>query len=329
MKNKKILVLGGAGYIGTVLSTYLHEKGYDITVADQCWFGQYLPSNIPLIPHDNFSLTAKDLEPYETIILLSGLSNDPMAEFSPKDNFIYNTALPAYIGYQAKEAGVKRILFASSCSVYGHTNNKAYSETDITVCNYPYGISKLQGEQSLLALADENFNVMCFRQGTVCGYSPRMRLDLALNTMFKNALQKQEITLSNHKIWRPILGLQDLCRAYELGLKAELESGNVFNICSFNNTIGELAKQVASFVSTQYGFNVNIVDQNIQDYRNYKVNMHKAEKILNYKPIQNDLDIIHNLHEHLHLFRNFDDPGYYNIEIFRKMILSEPFTIEA
>jgi nucleoside-diphosphate-sugar epimerase len=323
MNKKRILVLGGAGYIGTVLSEYLYKEGYNVTVVDQCWFGNNLRAQIPLIEMDIFRLTVKDLESYHTVLFLAGLSNDPMAEFSPKDNFIYNTALPAYIGYIAREAGVKRLFFASSCSVYGYTVNKAFSETDHTVCNYPYGISKLQGEQALLALADESFSVVCFRQGTVCGYSPRMRLDLAINTMFKNALQKGVITLSNHKIWRPILGLDDLCRAYHLAIEADLEQKNVFNISSFNTTVGELAKSVAAFVKEHYKQDVQITDQNIQDYRNYKVSIEKATSLLNYKPKQHVNHIIHNLHEHLASFSDFDDAKFYNIEVFKEMILSK------
>lgn len=324
MSRKKVLVLGGAGFIGAVLSKYLLEKDYDISVVDQCWFGNNLPKEIPLIQMDIFNLKASDLEPYHNVIFLAGLSNDPMAEFSPKDNFIYNTALPAYIGYVAREAGVKRMLYASSCSVYGHTNNQGFKESDTTICNYPYGVSKLQGEQALLALADENFSVVCLRQGTVCGYSPRMRLDLAINTMFKNAVQHSKITLSNHKIWRPILGLQDLCNAYHLALEATLEPANIFNISSFNTTVGELAKSVATFVESHYNKTVSITDQNIQDYRNYKVNTEKAQNLLGYIAKQTDQDIINELHEHIDLFRDFDDEIFYNIAVFKKMVLSKP-----
>ncbi len=200
MENKhNVLVLGGAGYIGTTLAPYLQNNNCNVTVVDTNWFGNYLPSNINTIQKDIFELHQNDLVGFDTVIFLAGLSNDPMAEFSPKDNFIYNTGMPAYIGFLAKEAGVKRFIFASSCSVYGYTHNSTFTEDDVAISNYPYGVSKLQGERSLLALADENFSVVCFRQGTVSGYSPRMRLDLALNTMFKNALSKGEITLSNPK----------------------------------------------------------------------------------------------------------------------------------
>jgi len=322
MKNKHhVLILGGAGYIGTTLAPFLHDKGCDVTVVDTHWFGNYLPPHITSIHKDIFDLHATDLVGFDTVIFLAGLSNDPMAEFSPKDNFIYNTGMPAYIGFLAKEAGIKRFIFASSCSVYGYTHNSTFTEEDVAMSSYPYGVSKLQGERSLMALADENFSVVCLRQGTVSGYSPRMRLDLAINTMFKNALSKGEITLSNSKIWRPILGLTDLCEAYWLVLQSNLQNAEVINISSFNTTIGELAQLVKSFVKDHYGLEIHITNQYVQDYRNYKVSIDKASQLLNYTPTQDAHSIMLHLHHHLNRFSNFDDERFYNIDVFKKIML--------
>lgn len=327
MQNKhNVLVLGGAGYIGTTLAPYLQDNNCNVTVMDTNWFGNYLPSNINTIQKDIFDLNQNDLVGFDTVIFLAGLSNDPMAEFSPKDNFIYNTGMPAYIGFLAKEAGVKRLIFASSCSVYGYTHNSTFTEDDVAISNYPYGVSKLQGERSLLALADENFSVVCFRQGTVSGYSPRMRLDLALNTMFKNALNKGEITLSNPKIWRPILGLIDLCEAYLLAINSNLQKGEVINISSFNTTIGELAQAVKSFVKQQYGLDINITNQNVQDYRNYKVSTDKALQLLNYKPKQDAYSIMLDLYDTVDKYSSFDDERFYNILVFKKIMMNQLIT---
>lgn len=324
MQNKhNVLVLGGAGYIGTTLAPYLQDNNCNVTVVDTNWFGNYLPSNINTIQKDIFDLNQNDLVGFDTVIFLAGLSNDPMAEFSPKDNFIYNTGMPAYIGFLAKEAGVKRLIFASSCSVYGYTHNSTFTEDDVAISNYPYGVSKLQGERSLLALADENFSVVCFRQGTVSGYSPRMRLDLALNTMFKNALNKGEITLSNPKIWRPILGLNDLCEAYLLAINSNLQQGEVINISSFNTTIGELAQTVKLFVKQQFGLDINITNQNVQDYRNYKVSTDKALQLLNYKPKQDAYSIMLDLYDTVDKYSSFDDERFYNILVFKKIMMNQ------
>lgn len=327
MQNKhNVLVLGGAGYIGTTLAPYLQDNNCNVTVVDTNWFGNYLPSNINTIQKDIFDLNQNDLVGFDTVIFLAGLSNDPMAEFSPKDNFIYNTGMPAYIGFLAKEAGVKRLIFASSCSVYGYTHNSTFTEDDVAISNYPYGVSKLQGERSLLALADENFSVVCFRQGTVSGYSPRMRLDLALNTMFKNALNKGEITLSNPKIWRPILGLNDLCEAYLLAINSNLQQGEVINISSFNTTIGELAQTVKLFVKQQFGLDINITNQNVQDYRNYKVSTDKALQLLNYKPKQDAYSIMLDLYDTVDKYSSFDDERFYNILVFKKIMMNQLIT---
>ncbi len=115
---------------------------------------------------------------------MAGLSNDPMAEFSPAKNFVFNAAAPAYLGYIAKIAKVKRYVYASSCSVYGYTENELFDETRPVSSSYPYGISKLQGEQAVMQLCDSDFSVISLRKGTVSGYSPRIRMDLIVNTMF-------------------------------------------------------------------------------------------------------------------------------------------------
>jgi nucleoside-diphosphate-sugar epimerase len=143
----KILVAGGAGYLGSVLIPKLLERGYKVDVVDLFWFGNHLPRAIGTLNKDIFQLTVEDLEPYDQVVFMAGLSNDPMAEFSPAKNFVFNAAAPAYLGYIAKIAKVKRYVYASSCSVYGYTENELFDETRPVSSSYPYGISKLQGER--------------------------------------------------------------------------------------------------------------------------------------------------------------------------------------
>lgn len=185
----KILIAGGAGFIGSVLIPKVLDRGYNVDVVELFWFGNYLPTAVGIVQKDIFELSVDDLKGYEQVIFLAGLSNDPMAEHSSSKNFIFNAAAPAYLAYIAKKAGVKRYVYASSCSVYGYTENELYDETRPAVCAYPYGISKLQGEQAALQLQDAKFSVISLRKGTACGYSPRMRLDLIINTMFKSAMR--------------------------------------------------------------------------------------------------------------------------------------------
>jgi nucleoside-diphosphate-sugar epimerase len=159
----KILVAGGGGYIGSALVPKLLDRGYKIDVIDLFWFGNHLPKEAGVINKDVFELTENDLKPYEQVIFLAGLSNDPMAEYSPSQNFIFNAAAPGYLSYIAKISGVRRFIYAGSCSVYGYTVNELYDESAPTICNYPYGISKLQGEHSIMQLVDENFSAISLR----------------------------------------------------------------------------------------------------------------------------------------------------------------------
>ena len=206
---KNILLAGGAGYIGTELCKRLLRLDYKVTVIDELWFGNNLDPKVELIKKDLFQVTHKDLKEYDTVIFLGGVSNDPMAEFSPSENFVQNAACPAYLSYECKRAGVRRFIYASSCSVYGYTVDELYDEQSPTTCAYPYGISKLQGENGVMHLVDNKFSVIALRQGTVCGHSDRMRFDLVVNTMFKNAMTLGEITVNNPSIWRPIYHIQD------------------------------------------------------------------------------------------------------------------------
>src|SRR5579871_1619837 len=185
----KLLVAGGAGYVGCVLIPKLLDRGYKVDVVDLFWFGNHLPRQVGVLNKDIFQLTAEDLKEYDQVIFLAGLSNDPMAEFSPSKNFVFNAAAPAYLCYIAKQAKVRRYIYASSCSVYGYTENELFDEDRPVASSYPYGISKLQGEQAVMQLIDDDFSVIALRKGTISGYSPRMRFDLIINTMFKCAMK--------------------------------------------------------------------------------------------------------------------------------------------
>src|SRR5271157_1050907 len=120
----KILIAGGAGYLGCVLIPKLLDRGYSADVVDLFWFGNHLPQEVGVVQSDIFDLTPQDLAGYDQVIFLAGLSNDPMAEYSPSKNFIFNAASPAYLAYIAKQAKVKRFIHAGSCSVYGYTENE-------------------------------------------------------------------------------------------------------------------------------------------------------------------------------------------------------------
>jgi nucleoside-diphosphate-sugar epimerase len=242
-----------------------------------------------------------------------------MAEFSPSKNFIYNAAAPAFLGYVAKGAGAKRFIYAGSCSVYGYTVNELYDETQPAVSNYPYGISKLQGEQAVMQMQDKNFSVIAFRQGTVSGYSPRMRLDLVVNTMFKSAVADKVITVNNPAIWRPILSIQDAASAYIRAIEANDGISGIFNVASGNYTVGELGDLVKSGIKTHLKVDVQLKINHVQDFRNYKVSIDKARKVLSFHPKHDVESIIKDLVDNLPKFKDFDNPAYYNIQVFKAL----------
>ncbi len=315
----KILIAGGAGYIGSVLIPKLLERGYEISVIDLFWFGNHLPEQVGIVHKDIFDLQAGDVRGFDQVIFLGGLSNDPMAEFSPSKNFIFNAAAPAFLAYLAKGAGVKRFIYAGSCSVYGYTVNELYDERQPAVSSYPYGISKLQGEQGVMQLQDKGFSVIVLRQGTVCGYSPRMRLDLVVNTMVKSAVASQVITVNNPAIWRPILSIRDAASAYIRAIEANEGISGIFNIASGNYTVGELGDLVKSGIQAHLKTDVQLKIQHVQDFRNYKVSMEKARKVLSFHP-QHDVDsIVKDLVDNLPKFRDFENPAYYNIQVFKAL----------
>lgn len=315
----KILLAGGAGYIGSVLAPALIDHGYDVEVIDALWFGCHLPKEVKVIDKELFECKKEDFDGYDQVIFLAGLSNDPMAEFNPAKNFVDNGALPSYLAYKAKKAGVRRFIYASSCSVYGYTVDRLYDEESPTVSNYPYGISKLQGERGVLQMQDENFSVIAIRQGTISGFSPRMRFDLIVNTMFKTAVVEKKIMVSNPSIWRPVYDIRDAANAFVRAVQANYSINGVFNATSDNYTVGQVADLVKYEVEKKTGDKIKLDIKNIQDFRNYKVSISKARTYLGFQPLYTIKDIIDNLFDHMDSFGDFEKDEFYNIKTFKKL----------
>ena len=315
----RIMVAGGAGYIGSILVPLLLEHGYETVVADTLWFGNYLPKEAEVRQTDLFSLKEKDFEGFDQVVFLGGLSNDPMAEFSPSQNFVMNGALPSYLAYTAKRAGVKRFVYACSCSIYGYTVDELYDEESPLICGYPYGISKLQGERGAMQLQDDDFSVIALRQGTVSGYSPRMRFDLIINTMYKNAMINKKITVNNPSIWRPIIDIRDTSMAFLRAIQANLGISGAFNVAFDNFTVGQIGDMVKEEVETLSGEKIQIEILDKQDFRNYKVTCQKAKNVLGFVPRYGVLEIIKSVHEHREEYGDFSEDRFYNINMFKKV----------
>ena len=315
----KLLVAGGAGYVGSRLVPALRERGYNVEVVDLLWFGNHLPPDVPVRKQDIFSLTVDDLKGYDQVVFLGGLSNDPMAEFSPAQNFVQNGALPAYLAFIAKKAGVRRLIYASSCSVYGYTEDQLYNEDDPVTCDYPYGISKLQGERAALQMHDKDFSVIALRQGTVCGWSPRMRFDLIVNTMVKAALTTGTIVVNNPSIWRPVLDIRDTVSGFLRAVQASYRLSGVFNIASGNYTVGQVADLVKEELELLTGARVQLDIRNVQDFRNYKVSCDRAKIELGFQPQYSVKDMVAEVMQNRADYGDFERDEFYNIRVFKKL----------
>ncbi len=315
----KVLVAGGAGYVGSMLVPELLNRGYEVDVVDLLWFGNHLPPEVNVHKRDILDLGVEDLRGYDQVIFLAGLSNDPMAEFDPAKNFISNSAVPTYLAFQSKAAGVKRFILASSCSVYGYTIDELYNENSPATCQYPYGISKLQAEKGCLQLTDDNFSVIALRKGTVCGYSQRMRFDLIINTMFKFAMTTGEITVNNPAIWRPLLDIRDAVQGYIRAMETDSRISGIFNITSENYTVGMVGDIVREEIEKKLGRKIKLNIKHIQDFRNYKVSSEKAKTVLGFSPQYGIKDTIKSIIEHLPEYEDFSKKSFYNIETFKEL----------
>lgn len=317
---KKILVAGGAGYVGSELVPALLEYGYDVKVIDLLWFGNSLPTDAEVIQKDLFECTEKDFEGIDVCINLSGISNDPGAEYDPVRNFIYNSALPPYLALISKRAGVKRYIQSSTCSVYGYTYDELKNEESNIQCNYPYGVSKYSGESGVIHLLDNAFSVICFRKGTISGFSKRMRFDLIVNTMFMDAMTRGSITINNPSIWRPIISMKDTVSAYLRAIQVHESINGIFNIAENNYTVGDVAETVKLIVEESTNSKVKLIVKDIKDIRNYKVDTAKASTILGFHPKYTVKDITYELVDTWNTFKdNFLEDIYYNIDICKKV----------
>lgn len=318
--NKKVLLAGGAGYIGSRLAPRLLERGDNVTIVDLLWFGNNLPEEVRILQKDIFHLQPTDLEGFDAVVFLGGLSNDPMAEFSPALNYISNAASPAYLAHIAKQAGVPRYVYGSSCSVYGLADQDMVTEDVVPNSRFPYGASKLAGELAALQLVGEdNFSVISLRQGTISGSSPRMRFDLLFNTMYMKAATEGKITVNNPEIWRPVLAMEDVVKAYQCAIDASPDKTGVYNLASTNYTIGDAGEDVRTFFNEVYSKDIEIETHNIPDKRNYRVSAEKAKNVLGVEFTGSVRSILEDLHENIGLDYDFGAEKHYNIKVFEKL----------
>ena len=221
----RILVTGHRGYIGAVMVPMLCRRGFDVVGMDVGWFddcdwGHVTP--VSELRMDIRDVQADHLVDFDAVVHLAGISNDPLGDFRPEITYEINHLAAVELAKLAREAGVARFLFASSCSVYGAGGDQLLTETSPTAPRTPYAVSKLRAEQEILALANDNFSPTSLRCATAYGDSPRLRGDLVVNNLVGYACATGVIHLkSDGSAWRPLVHLEDICRAYLAVLSAE------------------------------------------------------------------------------------------------------------
>jgi nucleoside-diphosphate-sugar epimerase len=253
----RILITGHKGYIGTVMAPLLADAGHEVTGLDsdlfeQCTFGKE-PREFPSIRKDLRDVEAADLKGFEAVIHLAGLSNDPLGNLNPNLTYDINHHASVRLALLAKEAGVKRYLFSSSCSTYGAAGDKILDETAEFNPVTPYGRSKVLVEREVSQLASPEFSPVFLRNATAYGVSPRLRFDLVLNNLTAWALTTGRVFIkSDGTPWRPIVHIEDISRAFLAALEAprELIHNQAFNVgrSEENYQIRDLAEIVKETV---------------------------------------------------------------------------------
>lgn len=320
---KRILVTGGAGYIGAVLAELLVERGYGVRVLDRLYWGEgplaRLREHVEIIRGDVRSMSDDLLDGVDGVVHMAGLSNDPTAEYNPAANWEMNTVATKALAEACKRRGIERLTFGSSCSIYdGLPQGKVYDETTEVRPRGAYATSKKAGEEELQALTDDSFRPVILRQGTVYGYSPRMRFDLVVNTFVKDAISKGKLSLHGGGwMWRPLVDVTDVARAHIHCLEAPLDQvgGQTFNLLHDNYQIRELAMLVAGSAQMRK-FHVDLQEAPMPELtRDYKCSGEKLRQIAGFQPQVSVLESIETMLKWIEAEGpiDFQHPRYYNI----------------
>src|SRR5450755_950964 len=252
---QRVLVAGGAGYIGCVLVPRLLARGYRVHVLDRLYFGEdplsAFRDQIELVVADVRDIPVTALDDIDGVINLAGLSNDPTAEYDPEANWQMNAIATEKLGAECLYRGIERYVFASSCSLYDGLPPGMHAEDAPVKPRAAYATSKRYGEERLLEFANQGLCPVILRNGTVYGWSPRLRFDLVVNTFVKDALLNGTLKLHGGGwMWRPLVDVRDCADAMIAAYEAPAEKvrGEIFNVVHSNYQIRELAMIVAGSV---------------------------------------------------------------------------------
>ena len=267
-----ILATGGCGYIGTVLTQRLLEQGCCVTVVDSMWFGNYLEhhENLTVIKQDIRDADRIPMDGIDAVIHLANIANDPCSELNAKLSWEVNVLATMQLVERAIRHKVKQFIYASSGSVYGVKEEPEVTEGLSLVPISDYNKTKMISERVLLSYRD-SILIQCIRPATVCGYSPRMRLDLSVNMLTMQALANGKITVFGGSQTRPNIHIRDIVGVYLHFLKLGERSAGVFNAGFENLSIMDIARKVTEWVPAE------IVVQESHDPRSYRLCSDKLE----------------------------------------------------
>jgi nucleoside-diphosphate-sugar epimerase len=324
----RILVTGAGGYIGVPLCARLLKDGHSVVALDRYFFG--IDKIASLRGHKGFEVLKDDLRTFDLHVLkdcdvvidLAGLSNDATAEIDPRLTTDINCNGSLRLARASKEQGVKRYLYSSSASVYGHGEKPGLTETDELRPQTEYARSKVAVEKGLTALADPKFCVTMLRNATVYGLAPRMRFDLVVNIMTMRAWRERVIyVMGGGQQWRPLVHVNDVVEAFSLALKAPAEkvAGQVFNVGSDdqNYQVHQLARCVVDVIP-------NVTIHRIPDdadKRTYNLSFAKIKDVLGFKPARRAHEGVVEIKQALERGEVLaDDPTCFTLQWYRAII---------
>jgi nucleoside-diphosphate-sugar epimerase len=290
---RTILVTGAGGYIGTVLTRMLLMEGYAVVALDRFFFGkatQLLPNNshLRIVAHDIRTVSADIMAGIHAVVDLAALSNDPAGDLAPELTRSINIYGRSRIADMACNAGVERYILSSSCSVYGSQDGIMHEESPVAPLTI-YAACSYEAEKHLLALSRDNWCATVLRNGTVFGVSPRMRFDLAINTMVGTLWKGERLQITRDgRQWRPFVHVIDVCRAILSCLQAAPGdvSGEVFNVGSndLNIQVLPLAEVVAEAIGHEHRSGY-WEWRDSYDHRSYRVDFEKIATTLGFKAL--------------------------------------------
>lgn len=310
----KILVTGGCGYKGHVLVPKLLNRGYEVVVMDTMWFGNFLEphSNLSVIEGDVLDIDKVNLDGVDCIIHLCSIANDPCGDLNPKLTWEVSALATMQLADKAKRKGVKRFIYASSGSVYGVKDEPQVTEDLELKPISEYNKTKMVAERVLLSYNNDMI-VQIVRPATVCGYSPRMRLDVSVNMLTMQALSKGKITVFGGTQTRPNIHIDDITDVY-LHMIDHPEATGIYNAGFENISILDIAKMVTKHCPVDY-----VVTES-NDPRSYRINSDKllATGFRPKKTVENAIcEIIKKFREE----ELVDEERFYNLTWMQKTVL--------